>query len=60
MAPDGLEAYLARLLPHALVVTPNLREAATLTGADVGDLMDVTAMTEAAEQIRAGGPATWW
>ena len=30
----GLEAYLTRLLPHALVVTPNLREAAALTGTD--------------------------
>jgi hydroxymethylpyrimidine kinase/phosphomethylpyrimidine kinase len=56
LSPDGLEAYLARLLPHALVVTPNLRETATLTGVDVGELADVTAMTAAAEQIRAGGP----
>ena len=32
MTPDGLEAYRTRLLPHALVVTPNLREAAALTG----------------------------
>ncbi len=56
LSPDGLEAYLARLLPHALVVTPNLRETATLTGVDVGELVDVTAMTAAAEQIRAGGP----
>jgi hydroxymethylpyrimidine/phosphomethylpyrimidine kinase len=55
MAPDGLEAYLERLLPHALVVTPNLREAGALTGIDVGQLMSVPAMTEAAEQIRAGG-----
>ena len=55
MAPDGLAAYLERLLPHALVVTPNLREAAALTGIDVGELMSVEAMTEAAEQIRARG-----
>jgi hydroxymethylpyrimidine/phosphomethylpyrimidine kinase len=55
LAPDGLEAYLERLLPHALVVTPNLREAAALTGTDVDRLTDVAAMTEAAEQIRAGG-----
>jgi hydroxymethylpyrimidine/phosphomethylpyrimidine kinase len=53
MAPDGLEAYLTRLLPNALVVTPNLREAGALTGIDVGELMSVPAMTEAAEQIRA-------
>jgi hydroxymethylpyrimidine/phosphomethylpyrimidine kinase len=55
MAPDGLEAYLERLLPHALVVTPNLREAGALTGIDVDQLMSVSAMTEVAEQIRAGG-----
>jgi len=55
MAPDGLEAYLERLLPHALVVTPNLREAAALTGRAVEELMSVAAMTKAAEQIRAGG-----
>ena len=30
MEPDGVAAYLERLLPHALVVTPNLREAAVL------------------------------
>jgi hydroxymethylpyrimidine/phosphomethylpyrimidine kinase len=55
MDPDGLEAYLERLLPHALVVTPNLREAAALTGIDVGLLTDVDAMTKVAEQIRASG-----
>jgi hydroxymethylpyrimidine kinase/phosphomethylpyrimidine kinase len=55
MAPDGLEAYLERLLPQALVVTPNLREAGALTGIDVGELMNVAAMTEAAQLIRARG-----
>ena len=55
MAPEGLAAYLERLLPHALVVTPNLREAGALTGIDVGELMTVPAMTEAAELIRARG-----
>jgi hydroxymethylpyrimidine kinase/phosphomethylpyrimidine kinase len=55
MEPAGLEAYLARLLPHALVATPNLREAAALTGRDVSELMSVEAMTDAAERIRAGG-----
>jgi len=55
MAPDGLRAYLERLLPHALVVTPNLREAAALTGVEVDRLMRVDAMAAAAEQIRAGG-----
>ena len=55
MTPDGLDAYRTRLLPHALMVTPNLREAAALTGRAVEQLMNVEAMTEAAEQIRAGG-----
>ena len=55
MDPDGVDAYLGHLLPHALVVTPNLREAAALTGVDVRALASVPAMTEAAEKIRAGG-----
>jgi hydroxymethylpyrimidine kinase/phosphomethylpyrimidine kinase len=55
MAPDGLQAYLTHLLPHALVVTPNLREAAALTGVEVGALNDIGAMKAAAEQIRSGG-----
>jgi hydroxymethylpyrimidine kinase/phosphomethylpyrimidine kinase len=37
------------------VVTPNLREAGALTGIDVGELMNVAAMTEAAQLIRARG-----
>src|ERR1700687_4704162 len=35
---DGVDAYLRLLLPHALVVTPNTREAALLTDAAVDDL----------------------
>ena len=55
MDPDGVEAYLGRLIPHCLVVTPNLREAAALTKCDVADLDSVPAMTEAAQQIRDFG-----
>ena len=55
MDPDGVEAYLTRLLPHAAVVTPNLREAGALTATAVGELMSVAAMSEAAERIRSGG-----
>ena len=55
MEPAGVEAYLGRLIPHALVVTPNLREAAALTGTVVDDLASVSAMTAAAEQIRSKG-----
>jgi hydroxymethylpyrimidine/phosphomethylpyrimidine kinase len=57
MEPAGVEAYLGRLLPHALVVTPNLREAAALTGTAVEDLLSVGAMSDAAEKIRAHGAA---
>ncbi len=53
--PDGIAAYLDALLPRALVATPNLREAAVLTGTDVADLRRIEARTEVAEQIRAGG-----
>jgi hydroxymethylpyrimidine/phosphomethylpyrimidine kinase len=55
MNPEGVDAYLTRLLPHALVVTPNLREAAVLTGVALESLLSVPAMAEAAEQIRARG-----
>jgi hydroxymethylpyrimidine/phosphomethylpyrimidine kinase len=55
MDPDGVDAYLRRLIPHALVVTPNLREAAVLTGQAVEDLGSVPAMAEAAGQIRSRG-----
>ena len=55
MDPDGIEAYLTRLIPHAVVVTPNLREAAALTHRPVEDLLSVPAMGAAAEQIRSRG-----
>ena len=35
--PDAVEALTALLLPRATVITPNLAEAAALTGLDVGD-----------------------
>jgi len=51
---DGaLDAYRDALLPHALVVTPNLREAALLTGATVGD---VDSMIAAARRLADMGP----
>lgn len=40
---DGAVAAYRELLPHALVATPNLREAATLTGSAVEDLDDMAA-----------------
>jgi hydroxymethylpyrimidine/phosphomethylpyrimidine kinase len=55
MDPDGVDAYLTRLIPHALVVTPNLREAGALTATAVEDLLSVPAMAAAAEHIRSLG-----
>ncbi len=52
---EGVDAYLTRLFPHALVATPNLREAAVLGGTTVEDLRPLEARTAVAEQIRAAG-----
>ncbi len=49
---EGVEAYLRLLLPHALVVTPNIREAALLTGAPIDD---VAAMVHAATVLAGTG-----
>ena len=45
------------LLPHALVVTPNLWEAALLAGVDPPTSADVDAMAELARRIHRLGPA---
>jgi hydroxymethylpyrimidine/phosphomethylpyrimidine kinase len=56
MEPAGVDAYLTRLLPHALVVTPNLREAAVLGATTVEALAaDVEARVEVSEKIRTSG-----
>jgi hydroxymethylpyrimidine kinase/phosphomethylpyrimidine kinase len=57
MEPAGVAAYRERLIPLALVATPNLREAAALTGRRVEDLLNIDAMSEVAEEIRGGGRA---
>jgi hydroxymethylpyrimidine/phosphomethylpyrimidine kinase len=49
---DAEAAYLARLFPHALVVTPNLWEASLLVGRT---LTDVDEMAAAARQLGATG-----
>jgi hydroxymethylpyrimidine/phosphomethylpyrimidine kinase len=49
----GVEALVAELLPRALLVTPNLSEAAALAGMEVRDL---DSMAEAARRIAALGP----
>lgn len=51
----GVAAYIERLLPHALVVTPNLREAAVLGETDVDSLRSLEARMAVAERIRATG-----
>ncbi len=52
---DGVAAYLELLLPHALVVTPNLREAAVLGDTDLESLGTLEARVAVAERIRATG-----
>ena len=56
LAEGGLDAYSA-LLPHAVVATPNLEEAAALTGRPLSDLRSVDGMARAAAELRAAGPA---
>lgn len=56
MEPDGVEAYRRDLLPHALVVTPNLHEAAVLAGRRRTDLDGEEAMGAVAESLRSLGP----
>ena len=51
----GVAAYLEQLIPHALVVTPNLREAAVLGDTDVESLRQLEARIAVAERIRAAG-----
>ena len=55
LEPAGVAAYLQQLLPHALVVTPNLREAAVLGDTDVESLRPLEARVAVAERIRATG-----
>jgi hydroxymethylpyrimidine/phosphomethylpyrimidine kinase len=50
---DGMAAYIELLLPHATVCTPNMREAALLTSADVHDL---AGMETAARRLAEYGP----
>ncbi len=52
LAAEGMDALRRLLLPGCFLVTPNLHEAAALTGAEITTL---SAMREAAQAIRAMG-----
>jgi hydroxymethylpyrimidine/phosphomethylpyrimidine kinase len=52
----GVAAYRELLIPFALVVTPNLWEAALLCGLDPATFTDVDGMTVAARTLHALGP----
>jgi hydroxymethylpyrimidine/phosphomethylpyrimidine kinase len=58
MEAGGARAYREILLPHALVVTPNLRETAVLLDAEVEEFDSVAAMFDAATSLQSLG-ATW-
>lgn len=53
LGTDGREALLRELLPLATVLTPNIPEAATLTGAPIACVAD---MRQAARALQAQGP----
>lgn len=50
---DAIAAYRTRLLPHALVATPNVHEAAALLDVPIGDL---DAQRTAARRLAGAGP----
>jgi hydroxymethylpyrimidine/phosphomethylpyrimidine kinase len=56
MEDGGTEAYRYALLPHALVTTPNMREAAVLAGVSVNDIRSVEDMVAVARTILDFGP----
>jgi len=58
LAEEGIDSYRRALLPHALVATPNLWEAAILAGVEPATVRDVDDMIELAKRIHDYGP-TW-
>jgi hydroxymethylpyrimidine/phosphomethylpyrimidine kinase len=52
IAPEARDAIARKLLPCAFLVTPNLEEAAVLTGIEI---RDVSAMREAAKRLCEAG-----
>ncbi len=55
---DAVSAYRDDLVPRALLVTPNLLEAALLVGEEPSGVTDVDAMVELARRVHGLGP-TW-
>jgi hydroxymethylpyrimidine/phosphomethylpyrimidine kinase len=55
MERGGVDAYRDELIPLALLVTPNLYEAATLLEVDVRELTSLAAMADAGRRLRALG-----
>jgi len=53
LATDAVNALKSRLLPSTFLLTPNLEEAALLTGAEVRDITD---MRKAAKKLASLGP----
>jgi len=53
---DGVAAYRDLLLPHALVLTPNLWEAAILAGVEPPGACDLAGMVSLARRIHELGP----
>lgn len=53
---EAANAYRLHLVPHALLVTPNLFEASILAGTDPADAADVDTMVDLARRIHALGP----
>jgi len=53
LTPDAVEAFKTKLLPRAFLITPNLHEAASLTGLAV---RDPAGMKLAAEKLAVLGP----
>ena len=56
MQEGGVQRYRDALLPAALIVTPNLREAAVLCDVDVDGIHEVADMVDVARSILAFGP----
>ena len=56
LGPGGLDAYRRDLLPHALLVTPNLTEACLLANAEVGNVTSLSDLADLGLRILASGP----